>query len=493
MKFSCLLFATLFTWLGFGQEYTLEQDEFDNGIRDLINQYEAVGISVAIVKGRELIYSKGFGYRDLNKKLPVTENTVFHIASMTKAFTGSLLGILEAKDQLSLQDRPGLFIPNFQFYNDKMNNLITLEDLLSHKSGLGNHGSSIVLFPETDKLKTVQRLRYLRPEAEVKNSWVYSNIGYTLAGTVVEQITNKSWEANVRAKLFDPLQMNSSFISVEAMKETNNYAIGYAMSDGQYVEVPYENYYSYTPAGAIKSTVKDLSNWMSVWLNKGDFEGLQIIPEKYIQEASRPQNLKYNEEYSEDSFLFTEGFGWRIRSWNGHYRLRHGGNTSGFSTVMELFPFKKIGIVVLCNRSNSTLPYIISDYISRAMLQLPAENEYPVIVGEMYKGATQDKPLNKNRIPTHTLKNFVGSYKAKGYGHIKITEEENKLFAQFPTFKFKLEHIAFNDFYMKGLPGFKKSFNPEFTLRFVNDYNGEIMSLELLAQKEPTIFNKTEN
>ncbi|MEP3211173.1 MAG: serine hydrolase [Maribacter sp.] len=490
MKFYSALLALLFTTITLSQKTDASLKGIDRGITNLMQQYDAIGLSVAVIHDGKIIYAKGFGYRDIENKLPVTENTVFHIASMTKAFTGALLGILESENKLSLKDKPALYVPNFQFCNDKMNNLITIEDLLSHKSGLGNHGASMVMFPDSNKLRTVQRLQYLKPETEVKNSWEYSNIGYTLAGTVVEQVTRKTWDTNILEQIFRPLKMNSSFTTLKAMKASNNYATGYAMNKEKVVKVPYENYYSYTPAGAIKSSVKDLSNWMSVWLNKGRFEGHQVIPENYIYQASRPQNLKYDEEYSEDSFLFTEGFGWRIRSWNGHYRLRHGGNTNGFSTIMELFPFKKIGVVVLCNKSNTTLPYIVSDYITRKLLDLSPEKEYPVLVHDMYQGDVADKPFNKAKMPTHKPKDFIGNYDAKGYGRIKIINEENGLFAQLPTFKFKLEHIAYNNFYLKGLSDFKESFNPEFTVKFVHDTKGNIEALELVAQKEPIQFKK---
>jgi CubicO group peptidase (beta-lactamase class C family) len=490
MKFYHTLLVLIFTTLTFGQKVEDRLKGIDSEITNLMNQYNAIGLSVAVIQDGKTIYSKGFGYRNVAKKLPVNENTVFHIASMTKAFTGALLGNLQAESKLSLKDRPSLYVPNFQFYNDKMNNLITLEDLLSHKSGLGNHGASIVMFPDSNKLKIVQRLKYLKPETEVKNSWEYSNMGYTLAGTVVEQVTNKNWDTNIIERLFKPLKMNSSFTTLKAMKETNNYATGYAMSMGKVEKVPYENFYAYTPAGAIKSTVKDLSNWMSVWLNKGSFEDRQVIPENYIYEASRPQNLKYNEEYSEESFLFTEGFGWRIRSWNGHYRLRHGGNTNGFSSVMELFPFKKIGIVVLCNKNKTTLPYIISDYISRKLLKLPPENEYPVIVSDMYKGDINDKPFNKDKMPTRPIENFTGAYSADGYGNIKIIVIDQKLIAVLPTFEFKLEHLNDNRFYLKGMTDFKESFNPEFTVQFEHGAKGKITSLKMYAQKEPIVFKK---
>jgi len=484
-------FLLFFCYNGFGQSNETLFQEFDQKIESLLQDYKAVGISVAIVQNNEVIYSKGFGYRDLDNKLPVNENTAFHIGSMTKAFTGALLGVLESENQLSLEDKPALYVPNFQFYNEKMDNLVTIGDLLSHRSGIGNHGSSIILFPEYDKLKTVQRLKYLKPEGEIKNSYIYSNIGYTLAGTILEQVTQQSWDKNVKEKLFEPLQMNSSYTTEEEMMESENYSKGYALYEDEVISVPYENYYSYAPAGAIKSSVKDLSNWMLTWLNNGVFNGNQAIPEQYVRDATRLQNMK-DDLYEKDAYLWGEGFGWRLRAWNGIYRVRHGGNTMGFTSLMDIYPFEEIGVVVLTNQKSSLLPYAISDYISRKLMDLP-EFDFPLKVDEVYHSKTEDVPLNKDKMPINPLKEFVGNYRAKGYGKIQVLIEKDKLFAVFPTYRFQLAHVNYNYFYLKGTEDFVGEFNPEFTVEFVTDTQGEISTLRMYSQKEPIDFLKLEN
>lgn len=485
-----MLLLLLLTLTTFGQQPTLDPKGLDTYINEMLQRYDAPGLAVAVIRNDTVIYSKGFGYRNLEQQLPVTQETVFHIASMSKAFTATLLGILEGEDRLSLKNRPALYVPNFEFHTEKMNNLITVEDLLSHKSGLGNHGLSIVLFPEADKLKTVQRLRHLKPQDEIKNSWNYSNIGYTLAGTLVEQVTGTTWDAYLQKKLFSPLRMKASFTTVDAMKAYGNYAQGYGRHQSQTVPRPYENYYSYTPAGAIKSSVQDLTHWMRVWLNKGVFEGTPVIPEDYVRRATSLQNTKYHEVYEPDSFLQGEGFGWRLRAWSGKYRVRHGGNTNGFSTVMDLFPFEKIGIVVLANQQSSILPYVISDHISRKLYGLPSI-DYPIQVGDVYKAEVADVPMNKKQPPTHALAEFVGTYNAKGYGKIQVIEKAGKLRAKLPTYTFRLAHLHYNTFYLQGNPDFDESFNPEFTVKFVDDIEGMPSALHIVgAQKEDVVFHK---
>lgn len=489
MKFTYPLVFALFVQICFSQENIPKLKGIENDITHLIEQYNAVGLSVAIVKDDKIIYSQGFGYRDLENQLPVTTNTVFPIGSVTKAFTGSLLGILESNNQVSLKGKPALYIPDFQFYNDKMNNLITIEDLLSHKSGIGNQGTSEVFFPDKDKLKVVQRLKHLRPEGEIKNSFEYSNMGYTLAGTIVEQITGKSWETNIQEKIFEPLAMTNSFTSLQKMQQSTNYALPYGIYKGTIEKVKFEEFHSISPAGAIKSTVNDLSHWMLTWLNDGVFNETKVIPSDYINKATRLHNIKGG-NYDKDAFLFGDGFGWRLRSSYGHYRIDHGGNTFGFSSALIMFPFEKIGVVVLTNQDNTLLPHLIADNITRRLFGLSPEPEYPVNVTEIFKPYKETKPLNKDKMPTHSLSSFCGTYHAKGLGEIEIVYEDHKLYAVLPTYKFLLEHLNNDSFFLKATNEFNEVFNPQYTIQFMTNTEGNISTLKMYSQKEPIEFNK---
>lgn len=491
-KSTLILFLFLITKLTFGQENENHLNGIDQEIETLLNAYKAVGLSVAIVENDKIIYSKGFGYRNLEKKLPTSENTVFPIASATKAFTASLLGILESKDKISLKEKPSSYIPKLQFYNDKMDDLIKIEDLLSHKSGLGNLDGSLILFPENDRLKTIERLKYLKPNGAIKDSWIYSNIGYTIAGTIVEEVSNESWDKNIKSKIFNPLNMNNSFTELEEMVNTDNFSFGYGMSNGKTEKVLYEDYYSYSPAGAIKSTSNDMANWMLTWLNNGQFDEQQVIPENYVRNATNIHNIRPQDGADSNVYLFGDGFGWRVESFKGHYKVHHGGNTSGFSSQVVMYPNDKLGIVVLTNQQNSILPYIIADVITNRMLDLPKTEleNYPVIVNDINKIDKDVKGINKDKKPTHKLSDFVGKYSNKGYGTFEITQENNSLFVTFPTFKFRLEHLHYNIFVMKQINEIPQVMNPEFALNFSTDNNGNISVIKINLQSEPMEFIK---
>jgi hypothetical protein len=167
--------ALLITSSIFSQKNTENLKGLDEEILSIMNAYKAVGVSIAIVKQDKILYTKGYGYRDHEKKLPVTANTVFPIGSNTKSFTAALIGELQDQQKISLKDKPAAFIPGLRFSDDRMNTLITIEDLLTHRSGIGNADGSYILFPAQNRLELMKRFAYLQPGGEPRNSWIYSN------------------------------------------------------------------------------------------------------------------------------------------------------------------------------------------------------------------------------------------------------------------------------------------------------------------------------
>ena len=481
-----ILFLTTFISL-FGQSDDNRLKGLEKEIETWMEAYKAVGLSVAIVENEEILFNKGFGYRDLENKKPITENTVFPIASCSKAFTATLLGMLEAENKLSLKDRPCTHIPNLQFNTAEMNASISISDLLSHKSGIGGVNGTLVLFPEKNRLKIMEKLKYIKPEGKVKESSIYSNMAYTVAGTVIEEVTKNTWEENIQHKIFSPLKMKHSFTSLEQAKNTGDFSLGYGMFQNEIKKVKFEEYYDYKPAGGIRSTSKDLAHWMLAWLNEGKFENTQVIPKSFIKNARKFHNSRDGDD---EANLFFQGYGlgWRVEARDGEYRVQHGGNTSGFATFVVIYPFKKFGITILTNQDDSILPYIIADIIQNRMLNKKRVDEYPVVVSDVYQPRTLNTVINNEKPPSKVLSSFVGEYEHKGYGTVKIVLEDEKLYAIYPFYKFFLEHLHYDIFVMKSLEDVSDIFNPEFAVNFKMNENGEISNFTMNLQSEPVEF-----
>ncbi len=185
-----------------------------------------------------------------------------------------------------------------------------------------------------------------------------------------------------------------------------------------------------------------------------------------------------------------------MESNHGNYKVYHGGNTSGFSSLVLTYPFKKLGITVLTNQQNSILPYVIAEIIKERMLKLPRTNldTYPVIVSDIYTTDDDFKAINTSKKPTHELADYSGKYLNKGYGTFEIVQEEDVLFVIFPRYKFRLEHIQYNVFRMKAIEDHSQEINPEFIeLNFSIGNDGQISASKINFQSELVEFLKQTN
>jgi hypothetical protein len=181
-----------------------------------------------------------------------------------------------------------------------------------------------------------------------------------------------------------------------------------------------------------------------------------------------------------------------MESQNGDYKVYHGGNTSGFSTLVLTYPFQKLGITILTNQTNSILPYIIGDIVKNRILNLPRTdlNDYPVLVNDIYVPTEINSELNPEKKPTHTLTSFAGKYTNQGYGIVEIEVNNGNLYMNYPTYQFFLEHLYYNVFVMKPIKEISQVMDPEFALNFKTNNQGEISSFEINLQSVPVEFIK---
>ncbi len=198
----------------------------DTTFNRVLKDWKAVGFAVAVVEKNKIVYSKGAGFRDLEKKLPVTPNTLFAIGSCTKAFTASLIGLLQKDNKLEYDKPVRNYLPELKFFNDAMNDGVTVRDMMCHRTGLPRHDYSWYLFPTTrDSL--IQRIRYLEPTAAIRQQWQYNNFMFLAQGVLAEKLFGEKWEQLVKEKILDSLGMKTTNFSVSDMEKSNDAAAGY--------------------------------------------------------------------------------------------------------------------------------------------------------------------------------------------------------------------------------------------------------------------------
>ena len=178
-----------------------------------LKELNAPGVTIAVVEKSKVVYAGGFGYRDYEKKLPVTENTLFAIGSCTKAFTSSILGMLAKDGKVDLDKPVRDYLPELKFMNEYTNAHATLRDMMSHRTGLPRHDYS--WYGSTaSRSELLARIQYQEPTAELREKYQYNNFMFMAQGVVIEKLTGKSWETNLKERILQPLGMNNTNMSV---------------------------------------------------------------------------------------------------------------------------------------------------------------------------------------------------------------------------------------------------------------------------------------
>lgn len=485
----------------------LNENNLDKTLNKIMESTQTVGFSVAIVKGDKIIYSKGFGYKDLENKTKVDENTLFPIGSTSKAFTTALLGIMEDEEGLKFSDSPKKYIPQLEFYNDELNNNVTIEDMVCHRTGLPRHDFSWYLFTTENKDSLIARVKYHKPFTEIRKKWFYNNFMYLAQGLITEKLTGKSWEDNIRDRFFGPLQMKTSNLTIDELEQSENISKGYSLENfTTNTLTPYYSIDAISPAGSINSSANEMANWLKVWLNNGKCNGTQILPESYVKKAINPLMIVGQgiaDEQFPDQHLNSYGYAWFNSSYKGHYRLEHGGNIDGFTANVSFFPTDDIGIVVLSNQDGSMLPTLVRNAISDELLDLERTDWpsfYSEKIAEYKKIKTEKKKMESenevpNSTPSHELIDYTGNYTHKGYGTIHLNLVNDSLWANFTREKAYLDHTHFDIFKPRIVKSNKKisedgiGFNFNFKTNDLGDIEGVYLKLE--STLEPLFFKRS--
>lgn len=432
--------------------------DLDAELQKVLDTWKTPGFAVAIIEKNKVVYAKGFGYRDYEKKLPATPNTLFAIGSCSKAFTSAVLGQLREEKKLTFEDKPGKYIPDLAFFNDKMNNTIQIRDLMSHRTGLPRHDFSWYLFPSNSKDSLIQRIAYQEPFAGVREKWYYNNFMFLAQGVIAEKITGKSWEENVVDRFFRPLGMKRSNLSITELEKADEIALGYGLENETNIKkLDYYHISGMSPAGSINSSVNEMANWVITWIQGGKFNGKQILPATYVSEAISSQMVvgaALPDKTNADVHFSNYGYGWFLASYKGHYRVEHGGNIDGFSASTSFFPSDSLGIVVLVNQNGSSVPSVVRNMISDRMLKVKPtdwskelkERREKALADQKKAMASRTSNKVKGTRPSHILAEFTGEYSNPAYGTFSLVLERDSLFAKFKREKIWLGHHHYDIF-----------------------------------------------
>jgi CubicO group peptidase (beta-lactamase class C family) len=331
----------------------------DRYVERVLADWKHVGAAIAVVRGGEVIYARGFGLREVGKPAPVTTNTLFQIGSTTKAFTTAALAILVDEGKIRWDDPVVEHLPGFQLQDPWLTRRVTIRDAVTHRSGVPDNYYPYLAIMTRDEV--VRQLRYLTPDAGFRDSFRYNNLMYAAAGKVIEAASGTTWDDFVTRRLLEALGMTRSGTSAyqywdsayvaptfygsarrragaDRARDTNVAMPHGVGEDGSTSVLPWVNFDSPAPAGSIVASISGMANWVMMQLDEGRFAGRQVIRPETVREMHTPQNRRVSAKPFPLDTLDGYGLGWFTGRYRGQRHVAHSGGMLGFPAYVAMLP-----------------------------------------------------------------------------------------------------------------------------------------------------------
>ncbi len=470
-------------------------DEYMNKVRE---QWNVPGIAIAVVKDDDVVFSKGYGVRKIGDSAPVSDQTVFAIASCTKAFTAAALAILVDEHKIGWDDPVTKYLPYFQLYDPYVTNEVTIRDLLGHRTGFGRDtGDFLFTDPRNTHSEILRRLRYLKPSSQFRSAFGYSNVMYLAASEIIPAVTGVSWDEFITMRIFEPLGMASTSTHVSAVTRAANVASPHYTVNGTLQRIPYRDTDPCAGACAIYSSAADMAQWIRLQLGKGKIANKRLYTQAVADEMWSPQTIIPVNAETLGGILFPSthfldyGFGWAMHDYLGRKIIRHLGGLDGMTSAVVLVPEEGLGFVLLANRdfeefNPMSLIYRVLDIYLGAPLRDWSTEFHKVHEDAQLAYRREEQKVEalrvRNTVPTLPLQKYCGAYENDAYGSAVVELEEGKLLLHFnPTETAELSRwhydtfrVIWNDLYLNTPGGFGQPF-----ATFVLDPNGRVGELRV--------------
>jgi CubicO group peptidase (beta-lactamase class C family) len=488
---SLVLLLLVFPVFAFSQSLEEKLAEIDSYAQKVMTDWKQPGMAIAIVKDDKVVFSKGYGTRELGKNAPVDADTVFAIASNSKAFTTAALAMLVDEKKIAWNDKVSKYLPDFQLYDPYVTSELTIRDLVTHRVGLDTFSGDLLWYEANftpDEI--LQRTRHLKPVSSFRTQFGYQNLMFIAAGKVIEKVSGKPWCAFVTERILTPIGMSRTTCSIKTLPD--NAAFPHNESGGALRVLHRGNVDSAYSAAALNSSVNDLSKWVRTQLAKGKFEGKQIFSEAQAWGMHQPylaQQISEAASRSNPTRHFSGvASGWFVYDYYGKKIINHSGGLDGMLSYTHLIPEENVGFVVL---TNSEFPAytVMSSKIRDVFVGAPKRDWSGEALEQAKRNkAAADEEMKKvnaaraaNTRPTLALKGYAGSYSDDLYGAINIAEENGSLvmrFSRSPNFVADLDHWNYDTFQIKWRPSVAYNF-PRGFVTFTIDKDGKTDELKI--------------
>jgi CubicO group peptidase (beta-lactamase class C family) len=501
---ACVLGLSLHALPVAAAEPPVDTAAVDRIVQDALRSWDVPGVAVAIVRDDEVVYLKGFGVRALGRKDPVTPDTVFPIASCTKAFTTTAMAMLVDEGKLSWDDPVRKHLDYFHLADPSADALVTLRDLVTHRTGLGGHELLWYRSPWSQE-EIVRRIGRVKLDDTFRGSFHYQTTMFTAAGLAAAAAAKTPWADLVQTRILDPLEMTHTSFTTTAAERTPDHASPHRRDRlGQLDVIPWYKIEVPEPAGSIHSTARDLARWLRFQLGDGTCAGKRLVSAAGLAETHTPQNIIRLEgttrAMNPDTFQLNYGMGWVLHDYRGHALVEHAGAIDGFRAHLTLVPEAHAGIVLLNNRHQTWMNIALSNTLVDVLLGLPRKDWTGYFQGVVRQEEAQtearyherEAQRHRQTQPSRELTAYAGTYEEPAYGTAEVALENGTLVWRWSTFTCPLAHYHYDTFTLENdlLGGARVQFTlgPDgavATLKVVDVLNVEFQRVKSKAGASP--------
>ena len=417
-------------------------DGLDPYVKAAMIRWQVPGAAIAVVKDGKVVAVRGYGRTRSGGRQPVSADTVFPLASITKNFTATALGKLVEAGKLHWDDPVIKHLPEFQLSDKHRTEHTTIRDLLCHRTGL-ERGDALPRRGDVSREEIVRRVRHLRPSHGFREKWQYHNLMYYVAGSVVGRVAESSWEEYVAAELLGPLGMTRTRTSRRNLP-AGSAAWIHRLIDGKAEATEWsDRHLGVSPAGSMHSTAADMSKWLLAALSVSEEEPSVLKPATRREMQALHMSIPVTWDRSGNPYAATFygwGLGWTVLDHRGRKLCYHAGSTG---TMCAVVPEERLGVVILTGMDWSSFPGMLMYDVIDAYLAGPKHawdrgkwefwekaEKHPDIVRRRELHAAQQNRKRGTK-PTISLKRFAGSYGCDLYGSLEVTHEADKLLFTF--------------------------------------------------------------
>jgi len=463
----------------------------DKYVESARNQWQVPGIAITVVQDGKVVFSKGYGVRELGKSEPVTTETLFGCMSTTKAMTVATLGMLVDEGKLNWDDKVIKYLPAFRVGDPYVTNELRVRDLLTHNAGLGNADFLWDWTPDIPSTEILRRMQYANPAYSLRSSFIYQNIMYLVAGQVVEKVSGMPWERFISERLFAPLGMKNTFPNLALSRQYQNRSRAHFEIKGKIQVIPESPADAIAPAGAVWSTADDIARWINFMLGNTTVNGKELLKPATLNELFKPQTMVPPGQFYPTIAItkphwMTYGLGWFQHDYRGEMVNFHTGSLAGRTAIIGLLRDKKLGVYIFGNLDHAelrhALMYKVFDVFAFNDNSRDWSAEFKALYDKIKADAVKREADTKARRvpdtkPSLPLNTYAGRYSSPFYGTVAIVLVDGKLKATLsPDVSAELSHWQFDTF----MGTWNKSWEGESLFAFqLSPVSGEVVSLTL--------------